>query len=134
MPIAPGGRCTWRTWLLDGMAGKETTLADVIRSALETRRMPSVSISSGTMDVWNRSGTLYIDVISQLDGRVATTIHLLVYGISVSLARVSEAPDHTNYYNALATEAFVTTIDQSLDRIVTTLLRKPSAEGSGPEE
>ncbi len=74
--------------------------------------------------MWWRKDSRYIDVTSDLDGTITTTIHIQEYGTSLWIGRAVENYAHSNYYKRMSARAFIETIDRCIVEAALTLADK----------
>lgn len=113
MPFDKKTDVSWSGWLFDNLGGREKDLEIALREVIERRKIPNCKIKTGTVDMWWRSKSLYVDVTQTLDGPVEVTIHIQEYGTSIWVAIVSEDSKQTkasgshNYYKFMARTLFL---------------------------
>lgn len=121
MPLINNADTQWDGWLIDNLGGRDEEYQKNLVSALQARRIPKSNISTGTVNMWFRPNSRYIDVVSDLDGKVVSTIHIQEYGSSLWVGRAILAVSHWNYYKRMAAVAFVLTIDRCIRETVLTM-------------
>ena len=123
MPLANNKDKTWAGWLIDGLGGQEQTFHNSLVAALQSRQIPKCTIKPGTLNMWWRKDSLYIDVISTLDGTMISTIHIQEYGTSLWIGRAFDAQSATwNYYKRMALSAFLRTVDRCIRETILTMV------------
>jgi hypothetical protein len=122
MPLKNDVNKAWDGWLVDGLGGQEEAYQKALVEALESRNIPRCTVTSGTVNMWWRKESRYIDVTSTLDGSITSTIHLQEYGTSLWIGRALEASSQYNYYKRMAASAFVETIDRCIRETTLTMV------------
>ena len=118
MPLKNSKDKSWEGWLVDGLGGQEADFQDALVRALEGRNIPKSTIKTGTVNMWWRKDSRYIDVISELDGRITTTIHIQPYGTSLWIGRAAEQAQAWNYYKRMAGSSFISTVDRCIKETI----------------
>ena len=122
MPLMNDVNKTWDGLLVDDLGGQEETYQKALVAALQARNIPKCTVKTGTVNMWFREKSLYIDVISTLDGSITSTIHIQAYGTSLWVGRAVEAFRQRNYYKRMAASAFVETIDRCIRETTLTMV------------
>jgi hypothetical protein len=122
MPLKNDVGKDWVGWLVDGLGGREEEYWTTLAEALKARSMPRTSVKTGRVNMWWRKDSRYIDVTSQLDGEITTTIHVQEYGTSLWIGRAAESSKQYNYYKRMASGAFVETVDRCIAETTLTLV------------
>jgi len=125
MPLGNDKEKYWTGWLIEGLGGKEAEFTSALEDTIQERRIPSSEVKRGTLNMWWRRDSRYIDVTSKMDGTITTTIHVQEYGSSLFVGRAAESYKQTNYYKRMAAAAFLETID----RCIVETFRSMVAEG-----
>lgn len=122
MPIRNDGHILWTGWLVDGLGGQEEAYQKALVAALDTRQIPRSGIKTGTVNMWERKDSRYIDVYSVLDGHISSTIHIQEYGTSLWVGRAVELHSQSNYYKRMAEIAFIEVVDRCIRETTLTLV------------
>lgn len=122
MPLSNNPNIEWRGWLIDDLGNRIEDCKGAIVTALKGRNIPKSRVLSGTVNMWWRKDSCYLDVISELDGTITATIHLQEYGTSLWVGRAVEAYSQSNYYKRMAASAFVETIDRCIRDALSTMV------------
>ena len=122
MPLNNDVHKLWTGWLVDGLGGREESYQKVLVMALEARNIPKATVKTGTVNMWWRKDSRYIDVTSNLDGMIISTIHIQEYGTSLWIGRAVESYSQSNYYKRMAASAFIETIDRCIRETTLTLV------------
>jgi len=122
MPLKNDVDKVWDGWLIDGLGGREEAFQKALVTTLETRNIPKCTVKAGTVNMWWRKDSRYIDVTSTLDGSVTSTIHIQEYGTSLWVGRALESTSQWNYYKRMATSAFIETIDRCIKDTTLTMV------------
>jgi hypothetical protein len=112
----------WAGWLIDGLGGREEYYQKALVLALETRSIPKSSVTTGTVHMWWLKNSRHIDVTSDLDGLILSTIHIEEYGRSLWVGRAIESYSQSNYYKRMAASALIETIDSCIRETALTLV------------
>jgi len=121
MPLKNDKDVDWVGWLVEGLGGQEEVFQKALVGALQSRNMPKASILPGTVNMWWRKESRYIDVLSELDGRIMATVHIQPYGTSLWVGRAVEQFGASNYYKRMAGMAFLWTVDRCIKETVLTM-------------
>lgn len=122
MPLNNDVNKAWDGWLIDGLGGQGEAFQKALVSALEARNIPKCTVKVGTVNMWWRKDSRYIDVTSALDGTITSTIHIQEYGTSLWIGRAVESYAQSNYYKRMAASAFIGTIDRCIRDTVLTMV------------
>jgi hypothetical protein len=122
MPLNNDVNKFWTGWLIDGLGGQEESYQKALVKALEVRNIPKSTVRSGTVNMWWRKDSRFIDVTSSLDGAITCTIHIQEYGTSLWVGRAVESYMQSNYYKRMAASAFIETIDRCIRETTLTLV------------
>jgi hypothetical protein len=115
MPLGNDEQIQWRGWLVDSVGNQCESFSEKLFTAIEQRGIPKCEVEHGTVNMWWRKESLYIDVKSTLDGKFTSTIHLQDYGTSLWIGRAFEGRTWDwNYYKRMAACAFIETIDRCI--------------------
>ncbi len=121
MPLSNDKDKSWTGWLIDGLGGREAEVHGLLVAALQERNIPKGTVRGGTLNMWWRKDSLYIDVQSSMDGQIISTIHVQEYGTSLFIGRAAESYRQTNYYKRMAAIAFLETVDRCIRDLIATL-------------
>ncbi len=124
MPIGNSSDKSWTAWLVDGLGGKEEQFYKALWATLKARDIPSTSFKSGTTNMWWRRDSHFIDVTSNMDGKIACTIHLQEYATGLFVGRAAESYSQTNYYKRMAAAAFLETVDRCIYATILTMVEE----------
>jgi hypothetical protein len=122
MPLNNDVNKVWSGWLIDDLGSRLDDFQKKLEKALEARQMPKTRVKSGTVNMWWRKDSHYVDVISELDGDVISTIHFQEYGTSLWVARAVEVGSAWNYYKRMAARAFIESIDRCIRETALTMV------------
>jgi len=122
MPLNNDVNKSWDGWLVDGLGGREEAYQNALAAALETRNIPKCTVRIGTVNMWWRKDSRYIDVASNLDGLITSTIHIQEYGTSLWVGRAVESYSQSNYYKRMAASAFIETVDRCIRETTLTMV------------
>jgi len=122
MPLRNDVNKTWAGWLVDGLGGREEAYQKALVETLKSRDIPKCTVTAGTVNMWWRKDSRYIDVTSTMDGSIMSTIHIQEYGTSLWIGRALEASSQHNYYKRMAASAFVETIDRCIRETTLTMV------------
>ena len=122
MPLNNDADKLWVGWLIDDLGGKAKEYQNTLVAALKARNIPKCDIATGTVNMWWRGNSRYIDVTSNLDGAIVTTIHIQEYGTSLWVGRVAESYSQSNYYKRMAAGAFIATVDRCIQEATLTMV------------
>jgi hypothetical protein len=114
MPLKNDVDARWEGWLIDGLGGQEESFQKALVVALEARNIPKSKVKTGTVNMWWRKDSRFIDVFSTLDVSIACTIHIQEYGTSLWVGRAAASFKQSNYYKRMAASAFIITIDRCI--------------------
>ncbi len=114
MPLGNNPNVEWTGWLIDGCSDRAEEFQKALAAAARSRNLPKCELFGGTLNMWWRKESRYIDFTSELDGTVVVTVHFQEYGTSLWIGRAVEAYASSNYYKRMATSAFVVTIDRCI--------------------
>lgn len=114
MPLSNDTDKTWTAWLIADAAGNEGPYVDALLAALNAAQIPKATIRAGTLNMWWRKDSRYIDVTSTMDGSITSTIHVQEYGTSLFVGRAVESYKQSNYYKRMASTAFLNVVDRSI--------------------
>lgn len=114
MPLSNDKEKYWVGWLVDGLGGRETDVQQQLAAAIEARNIPKASVRSGTVNMWWRKDSRFIDVSSSMDGTITTTVHVQEYGTSLFVGMAAESYKQTNYYKRMASAAFLETVERCI--------------------
>ena len=112
----------WAGWLIDGLGEREESYQKELVIALEARSIPKSSVKAGTLHMWWLNYSGYIDVTSDLDGLITSTIHIQRFGGSLWVGRAVESYSQSNYYKRMAASALIETIDSCIREVALTLV------------
>jgi len=115
MPLPNSVETDWRGWLLDGLGGREEEVCAALALALTDREIPKSKVRSGTVNMWWRRDSRFIDVTSNMDGDITATVHVQEYGTSLFVGRAVAAWKQRNYYKRMASSAFLLTVDGCIE-------------------
>lgn len=121
MPIGNDQNKEWTGWLIDDLGSSLEDVRSAIVAAINARKIPKSKVSTGTVNMWFRGNSLYIDATCSLDGTINATIHIQEYGTSTWIGRAVEAYSTYNYYKRMAASAFVWTIDECIREAILTI-------------
>ncbi len=122
MPIGNSADKSWAAWLVDGLGGKEEEFYKALWATLKARDIPRATFKSGTTNMWWRRDSHFIDVTSNMDGKIACTIHLQEYATGLFVGRAAESYYQTNYYKRMAAAAFLETVDRCIYATILTMV------------
>lgn len=122
MPLSNSTTSNWDGWLVDELGQYLEEFRDSLVKAIDSRNIPNCSVKMGTLNMWWRPGSHYIDVESTLDGSITTTIHFQEYGTSLWIGRAVESYAQSNYYKRMAARAFLETIDRCIRETILTMV------------
>ena len=122
MPIKNSEDKSWTAWLVDGLGAKEEEFYKALWATLNAREFPSASFKSGTTNMWWRRDSHFIDVKSDMDGKIECTIHLQEYATGLFVGRAAESYSQTNYYKRMAAAAFLETVDRCIYATILTMV------------
>lgn len=129
MPLSNDVNKVWDGWLVDGLGGHEESFQKALVEALEARGIPRCTIKTGTVNMWFRKNSHYIDVSSSLDSPILSTIHIQEYGTSLWVGRALESARQWNYYKRMAASAFVETVDRCIRETILTMVDESALHG-----
>lgn len=115
MPLPNSVETSWTGWLVDGLGGQEQQVCETLLQALETRDIPKSRVRAGTVNMWWRRDSRFIDVTSNMDGDITATVHIQEYGTSLFVGRAIAAWKQRNYYKRMASAAFLSTVDRCVE-------------------
>ncbi len=122
MPLNNNPTMEWSGWLIDNLGSRIDDCQKAIVATISARNIPQSKVSTGTVNMWWRRDSRYVDVTSTLDGTITTTIHIQEYGTSLWVGRAVESFSQSNYYKRMAASAFVETIDRCIREAVLTMV------------
>jgi hypothetical protein len=122
MPLTNNPNQAWTGWLVDGLGSRLDECKDAIVNTVKARNIPKSEVNLGTVNMWWRKDSRYIDVTSTLDGTIITTIHIQEYGTSLWIGRAVESYATSNYYKRMAASAFIETIDRCIREALLTIV------------
>jgi hypothetical protein len=122
MPLGNDVSKTWSGWLVDGLGGQEEAFQRALQDTLQARDIPRCTLKAGTVNMWWRGDSRYIDATSALDGAITSTIHIQRYGTSLWIGRAVESYAQSNYYKRMAASAFLLTVDRCIRETVLTMV------------
>lgn len=122
MPIGNDKDKIWVGWLTDGLGGREADCQQALARAIEERQIPKTTVQRGTVNMWWRPQSQYIDVICELDGKITATIHVQPFGSGLWIGRAADGNWITdNYYKRMAATAFLETVDRCIGETLETM-------------
>jgi hypothetical protein len=124
VPLSNDKDKSWTGWLVNGLGGREAELVEILGTNLVNSDIPKTTVRGGTVNMWWRKDSRYVDVTSTLDGTITSTIHVQEYGRNLWIGRAVESFRWTdNYYKRMAIAAFIDAIDicisQTLEKMAT---------------
>ncbi|MBP6786163.1 MAG: hypothetical protein KA170_01140 [Candidatus Promineofilum sp.] len=114
MPLSNDVNKSWDGWLVDDIGGQGEQYQNLLVGVVEKKSIPQCTIKVGTVNMWWRKDSRFIDVSSTLDGTITTTIHIQDYGTGLWIGRAVESYSASNYYKRMAAMAFIETIDRCI--------------------
>ena len=122
MPLPKSPETEWDGWLVDGLGEREEQHQQILVEALKSRDIPKGEVRTGTVNMWWRKDSRYIDVLSKLDGTIVITIHIQQYGSSLWIGRAAVSYSQSNYYKRMAASAFLETVDRCVRETTLTMV------------
>lgn len=132
MPLSNDREKAWTGWLIDGAGGREEEVTATLARALEARQIPKSTVKSGTVNMWWRRDSRFIDVKSSMDGEITATIHVQEYGTALWVGRAAESNRQSNYYKRMAAAAFLLVVDRVIDETLSALGDRVTAVADDP--
>lgn len=121
MPLTNSVETEWTGWLVDDLGGREQEVCAALAQALEGRDIPKSKVRTGTLNMWWRRDSRFVDVTSNMDGDITATIHVQEYGTSLFVGRAVAAWKQRNYYKRMASVAFLWTVDECIEEALVTI-------------
>jgi hypothetical protein len=122
MPLSNNQTIEWEGWLIDNLGSRIDDCQKAIVASISARNIPKSTVSTGSVNMWWRKDSRYIDATSDLDGTITATIHIQEYGTSLWIGRAIDSYSQSNYYKRMAASAFVETIDRCIRETVLTMV------------
>lgn len=115
MPLPNSDEMQWSGWLADNAGSQCELFRALLAQKIEDKGIPKCKVTLGTINMWWRKDSLYIDVESSLDGTTISTIHIQEYGTGLWVGRAIDGNAwRWNYYKRMATGAFIETVDRCI--------------------
>ena len=119
-----------RVWVLHGQAEKADGLGRRIWDDLQARNLPKVRYDYRDVNMWWRTKSLEMAMVSELEGTVRGRVYIQPYGKALDVGRVITEPDEVNRFKWMAARAFMETIDHAIEVALGEDVK--SREESGP--